>query len=86
MVEGTDSSLYMQGDETFHETNQVCLHNLLLLIKVVQSSRKLLPVGSYTERLVSQMVNRIVGVEPLGVTVMNVIDMIVELRERRSRN
>ena len=27
------------------------------------------------------MVNRTVGVEPLGLTVMNVIDVIVELRE-----
>ena len=40
-------------------------------MKVVQSGVKPLPVGSYTERLVSQMVNRIVVVQLLGVTVIN---------------
>ena len=55
----------MGGDDVFHETNQMCLHSLLLLINVVQSSRKLLPVGSYTEILVSEMLNRVVGVQPL---------------------
>ena len=58
-----------------------CTHTISLLMKVVQNSRKLLPVGSYTGRLVSQMVNRIALVQPLGVTVMNERDVIVELRE-----
>ena len=50
-------------------------------MNVVQSSGKPLPAGSYTERLVSQMVNRIVAVQPLGVTVMRERDAIVEFRE-----
>ena len=43
--------------------------------------KKPLAVGSYTERLVSQMVNRIVGAQPLGVTVMNEREAIVVLKE-----
>ena len=50
-------------------------------MNVVQSSRKPLPVGSYTERLVSQIVNIVAGVEPLSVTVMNEREVILELRE-----
>ena len=38
-------------------------------------------VGSYTEMLVSQMVNRIAGVQPLGVAVMSEREVIAELRE-----
>ena len=47
----------------------------------VQSSRKLLPVGSYTERLVSQVVNRVAGVQPQGVNGINEREVITELRE-----
>ena len=43
----------------------------MLLINVVKISRKLLPGGSYTERLVSQMINGVTGVKPLIVTFMN---------------
>ena len=50
-------------------------------MNVVQSSGKLLPVGSYTERLVSQMVNRVAGIQPLAVTVMNEREAIVELKD-----
>ena len=71
----------MGGDEIFHEIDQVHQHNLLLLMKVIQSSGKPLLIGSYTERLVTQIVDRIVGVQPLGVTVMNERDAVVELRE-----
>ena len=61
----------MGGDDVFHETNQVQLHSLSLLLNVVQSSGKPLPLGSYSERLVLQMVYRVAGVQPQGVTVMN---------------
>ena len=80
-TEGIGSSGCEGGDDVFHETNQVHPHNLLLLINVVQSSGKLLPVGSYTERLVTQMINRVVGVQPLSVTIVNEKKVIVELKE-----
>ena len=72
----------MWGDnDMYHETNQVWPHSLSLSINVVQSSLKPLLVGSYTEILVSQIVNKVVGVEPLSVTVMNEREAIVDLRE-----
>ena len=81
MTEGAVFSLYMGGDDIFYETKQVHVHSLLLLINVVQSSGKSVPVGSYIERLVTQMVNRVLGVQPLGVTIMNEREEIVELKE-----
>ena len=71
----------MGGDEIFHEIDQVYKHNLSLLIKMIQSSGKPLPIGSYTERLVTQKLHRIAGVQPPGVTVMNERDATVELRK-----
>ena len=81
MTGGIDSSLCVGGDDAFHETNQVHLHNLSLSINVVQSSGKLLPVGSYTERLVTQMINRVMGAQPLSVTIVNEKEAIVEMKE-----
>ena len=38
-------------------------------------------MGSYTERTVMQMIDRVAGVQPLSVTIMNEREAIVELRE-----
>ena len=68
-------------DDIFHEISQVSPHNLLLLLSVAQSSGKQLAVGSYTERSVTQMINRVAGVQLLSVTVVNEKEAIVELKE-----
>ena len=65
----------------FHEISQVCPHKFSLLLNVAQSSGKPLPVGSYTERTVMQMIDKVAGVQPLNVTIMNKREAIVELRE-----
>ena len=62
MAEGLDSSLCVAEDDVFHKTNQVQPQNLSLLIDVIQSSGKSLPVSSYTDRLVTQMTDRVAGV------------------------
>ena len=48
---------------------------------MVQSSGKPLPVGSYTERLVMQMIDRVAGVQPLSVMIVNEKEAIVELKK-----
>ena len=48
---------------------------------MAQSSGKPLPVGSYTERSVTQMIGRVAGVQPLSVTVVNEKEVTVELKE-----
>ena len=65
----------MCGDDICYKTT---LQNFSLLIKVIQSSGKLPPVGSYTERLVTQMINRVVGVQALSVTIVNEKEVFVE--------
>ena len=58
MAEGTESSLALQGEENFHDLKSIRQHTLLLLFKVLQSIGKPLPVGSYRERLATQMIQR----------------------------
>ena len=68
-------------DDVFHEISQVCPHNLSLLLNVAQSSGKQLPVSSYTERTVIQMIDKIAWDQPLCVTIRNKREAIVELKE-----
>ena len=42
---------------------------------------KPLLVGSYTERSVTQMIDRVAGVQPLRVTIINEKEAIVEMKE-----
>ena len=71
----------MGGDFVFHQISQVCPHKLLLLLTVTQISGKPLEVGSYTERTVIQMIDRVAGVQPLSVTIVNVNEAIVQFKE-----
>ena len=48
---------------------------------MAQSSGKPLSVGSYTERSVTQMTDRVAGVHPLSVTIVNKKEAIVQLKE-----
>ena len=80
MTERLDSSLCVERD-VFHEISQICPHNLSLLLSVAQSSGKPLLVGSFTERSVTQMIDRVARVQPLSVTILNEKESIVDLKE-----
>ena len=49
MTERADISLCEGEDDVFHEMSQVYPHKLSLLLNMVQSNEKPLPVGSYIE-------------------------------------
>ena len=68
-------------DGIFHEISQVPPHKYSLLLNAAQSSMESLPVGSYTERTVMQMIDKVAGVQPLSVTIMNEREAVVDLRE-----
>ena len=55
---------------------------LSLLIKMTQPEEKPLPVGVITERSIYSLVKWVTGAEPLGVTVMNDRDVIIEFRPK----
>ena len=55
---------------------------LSLLIKITQPEEKPLPIGVITERSIYSLVKQVTGAEPLGVTVMNDRDVIIEFRPK----
>ena len=55
---------------------------LSLLIKITQPSDKPLPVGVVTERSIFTLVKQVSGAVPLGVTVMNDRDVVVEFKPK----
>ena len=81
MTERLDSSQCVEGDDVFHDISQVHPHNLSLLLSVAQSTGRPLPVGSYTERTVMQMIDRVVVVQTLSVTIVNKREAVVELKD-----
>ena len=56
----------------------------VLLLKVMQSSGKPLPIGGFTGKAMAQMLHDIVGVIPREVTVLTEQDMVIELEEETS--
>ena len=66
--------------ETFHdiESEEVCPTKMCLLLKITQTGQRPLPIGVITERSVMALVKRVSNVTPIGVTLMNDIDVVVE--------
>ena len=81
MTEKMNPYLCGGKDDNLHEIRQVHPHKLSFLINVTQSNGKPIPMGSYTERMVTQMIDQVAGVQPLSVTIMNERESMVELRE-----
>ena len=75
--------------EAFHEIAP-CTNDLSpplstamsLLLKITQPNDKVLPVGVVTERSVYSLVKQVTGYVPLGVTVMNDRDVVVEFKPK----
>ena len=87
MADGHDKSdeLITEGDpstETFHEieSEEVCSTKMRLLLKLTQSGQCPFPVGVITERSIMALVKRVLNVTPIGVTLMNDVDVVVEFR------
>ena len=73
--------------EAFHDIDCYNLNpsksnSLTLLMKITQPEDKPLPVGVITERSIYALIKQVTGTVPLGVTVMNDRDVIVEFRPK----
>ena len=55
-----------------------------MLLRVIQSNGKPLPIGGFTGRTMSQMLNEVAGVVPKEVVVMNDQEVVMELEEETS--
>ena len=57
---------------------------LVLLLRVTQSNGKLLPIGGFTGRAMSQMLHEVAGVVPKEVVIMNDQEVVMVLEEETS--
>ena len=49
-----------------------------LLLKITQSGQRPLPIGVVTERSIIALIKRVTNYTPLGITIMNDVDVVVE--------
>ena len=56
----------------------------VLLLRVMQSNGKPLPIGGFTGRAMSQMLHEVAGVFPREVVIMNDQELVMELEEETS--
>ena len=85
MADGYDKSdkKVVEGEfsaETFHEieSDEACPTKMCLLIKITQSGQRPLPVGVITEQSIMALVKIVSNVTPIGVTIMNDVDVVVK--------
>ena len=55
-----------------------------VLLRVTQSNGKVLPIGGFTGRAMSQMLNEVTGVVPKEVVIMNDQEVVMELDDETS--
>ena len=55
-----------------------------LVLRVMQSNDKPLPIGGFTGRAMSQMLHEVAGVVPKEVVIMNEQEVVMELEEETS--
>ena len=81
MAEGNTNSHEMSS-ETFHEIETECSDAapgiIALLLKIMQPGGRPLPVGVVTKRSIMALLTDATNYEPLGVTIMNNIDVVAE--------
>ena len=81
MAEG-NANPHEMSSEMFHEIEAECSdaasRKIALLLKITQSGGRPLPVGVITERSVMALLTNATNYKPLGVTIMNNIDVVAE--------
>ena len=90
MAQNKETVTEVEDDQTesFHEieaSNDLSpppSRSLSMLIKITQPEERPLPVGVITERSIYSLVQKVAGVDPFGVTVMNDRDVMVEFHPK----
>ena len=80
MADGSETVPREGPEQEFHdiECDDEVPTKLALLLKITQPGHRPLPIGVVTERSVMSLIEKVTNHTPLGVTIMNDIDVIVE--------
>ena len=81
MADKTESELHTVEQAVYHDVDK---NQLSMLLRVSQLSGKNLPIGSFTERKISQMVQRVTGVAPIALTLLSPKEVMMEFEQTTS--
>ena len=60
------------------ECDDAVVTKMSLLLKITQPGQRPLPIGVVTERSIIALIKRVTNYTPLGITIMNDVDVVVE--------
>ena len=75
MADKTESELDAVEQAVYHDIDN---NELSMLLRVSQLSGKTLPIGSFTERKISQMIYGAMGVAPIALTLLGPKEVLLE--------
>ena len=78
MVERTESEIDAIKDAIYHDMEN---NELSMLLKVNQTGGRVLPAGSFTERAVTQLVQRTTGVHPTSLTLLGPKEVLLDFEK-----
>ena len=81
MADKTESKLDTVEQAVYHDVDN---NVLSMLLRVNQLSGKTLPIGSFTERKISQMINGATGVAPAALTLLGPKEVLLEFEQATS--
>ena len=81
MADKTESELDTVEQAIYHDIDD---NELSMLLRVNQLSGKTLPIGSFTERKISQMIHGATGVAPVALTLLGPKEVLLEFERATS--
>ena len=78
MAERTESKIDAIEDTAYHDMEN---NELLMLLRVNQTGGRVLPAGSFTERAVTQLVQRTTGVHPTSLTLLGPKEVLLDFEK-----
>ena len=81
MADKTESELDAIKQAVYHDVDE---NELSMLFRVSQLSGKTLPIGSFTERKISQIIHRATGITPVAFTLFGPKEVLLEFEKATS--
>ena len=78
MAERTESEIDANEDTVYHDVEN---NELSMLLRVNQTGGRVLPAGSFTERAVTQLVQRTTGVHPTSLTLLGLKEVLLDFEK-----
>ena len=78
MAERTESKINAIEDAVYHDVDN---NKLLMLLRVKQTSGRVLPAGSFTERAIAQLIQRTTGVQPISLTLLGPKEVLLDFEK-----